>query len=137
MDPASDEKVRDPVDSNPVIARVYRGDEVYNGPLASTAPDLIVGYHRGYRASWATTLGDLTDEWIRDNTAAWSADHCIAHELVPGVVFSNKPIEHERPSLVDLAPTILEALDVEPPQTMEGRSLFRATATAESSAQRE
>jgi len=122
--------VRDPENGQPVIARVYRSDEVYSGPLASTAPDLIIGYHRGYRASWATTLGDITEEVISDNDSAWSADHCMAAEQLPGVVFSNRPILRNRPSLVDMAPTMLELFGVSTPPTMEGGSLFKSAATA-------
>ena len=44
--------LRDPLDGEPVIAKVYRSDDVYAGPRADTAPDLIIGYNRGYRASW-------------------------------------------------------------------------------------
>lgn len=115
---------RDPQNGQAVVATVYRSEEIYTGPLASTAPDLIVGYHRGYRAAWATTLGDITDEVISDNRSAWSADHCIAADQVPGVVFCNKPITRQRPSLVDMAPTILETFGVEPTDQMEGQSLF-------------
>ncbi len=116
--------IRDPLDGQPVIARVYRTDEVYWGPFVAMAPDLIVGYHRGYRASWATTLGDMTDKVISNNNSAWSADHCIAAEEVPGVIFSNRPILHPEPSLIDLAPTILGEFGVSPPETMSGRSVF-------------
>ncbi len=122
--------VRDPVDGQPVVATVYRSDEVYSGPLASTAPDLIIGYHRGYRASWSTTLGNVSKSVLSDNKSAWSADHCIAAEQVPGVIFSNKPIRKLDPSLIDVAPTILESLGVAPPSSMEGRSLFSSDAEA-------
>jgi len=122
--------VRDPVDGRPVIAEVYRTDEVYSGPEASKAPDLIIGYHRGYRASWATTLGDFKDDVISDNDSAWSADHCMATSELPGVIFSNRPIMHEQPSLVDLAPTILEEFGIRPPETMVGRNLLKDFATA-------
>ena len=122
---------RDPQDGQPVIAKVYRSEEVYTGPLAANAPDLIIGYHRGYRAAWATVLGDITPEIIEDNRAAWSADHCIAAELIPGVIFSNKRITRNQPSLVDLAPTILEAFNLSPPKTMEGKSLFSPSVVAD------
>lgn len=126
--------IRDPLDGQPVIAEVYRGDKVYSGPFAATGPDLIIGYHRGYRASWATTLGDLEAEVITKNDSAWSADHCIAADQVPGVIFSNRPIVHGAPSLIDLAPTILEHFAVPVPETMKGKSLFKPAATGITSA---
>ena len=118
------EAVRD-VDGTRVIRKVYRADEVYKGQAMALAPDLIVGYARDYRASWATTLGEMTDELFLDNDSAWSADHCMAADQVPGIVFSNRPILAESPSLIDLAPTILEAFGVDVPSHMEGTSLFR------------
>jgi predicted AlkP superfamily phosphohydrolase/phosphomutase len=128
--------VRDPLDGQPVIAEVYRSDKVYTGPCAAKGPDLIIGYHRGYRASWATTLGDLEAEAITNNDSAWSADHCIAADQVPGVIFSNRPIVHDAPSLIDLAPTILEHFAVPVPETMKGRSLFKPVAAGNTSTAR-
>ncbi|MEE9296780.1 MAG: alkaline phosphatase family protein [Phycisphaerae bacterium] len=117
--------VRDPLDGAPVIAAVYRSDEVYSGPNVSKAPDLIVGYHRGYRVAWGSILGFISEETIADNREAWTADHCVAADLVPGVVFSNRPIPHDEPSLIDMAPTILEEFGLTPPETMKGVSLFK------------
>ena len=73
----------------------------------------------------ATTLGDITEEVLSDNDSAWSADHCIAADEVPGVIFSNRRIVRENPSLVDLAPTILEEFGVAKPATMTGGNLFK------------
>ncbi|MBU0718842.1 MAG: alkaline phosphatase family protein [Planctomycetes bacterium] len=117
--------VRDPLNGKPVIAAVHRTDEVYEGPCTSRAPDLIVGYARGYRTSWSTVLGDMRQEVICDNDSAWSADHCMDAGEVPGVVFSNRPIRRNGPALIDLAPTILEEFGLTPPSTMTGGSLFR------------
>jgi hypothetical protein len=80
---------------------------VYTGPYVKDAPDLIVGYNKGYRASWETVLGKFPKELLRDNTEKWSGDHLIEAELVPGVLLSNKKIKSEKPVLYDLAPTIL------------------------------
>ena len=85
------EAVRDD-DGSRVIRRVYRADQVYSGDATALAPDLIVGYHRGYRASWATCLGGLTGPVLMDNDSAWSADHCADAGEVPGVLFSNRPL---------------------------------------------
>lgn len=125
--------VRDPQDGKPIVARVYRREEIYHGPNVEKAPDLIVGYHRDYRVSWASTLGDLVEPVVSDNKQAWSADHCIAAEEVPGVVFANRAIRHPEPSLVDIAPTVLAEFGVARPEGMRGRSLFEErTASATS-----
>jgi len=118
--------VRDPLDGQPAISEVHRGDQAYAGPLVHRAPDLIIGYRRGYRSSWDTALGGIAAEVFSDNKEAWSADHCMATGELPGVVFSNRPILHEQPALIDLAPTILEEFGLTPPRTMVGRSLFKS-----------
>ena len=122
--------VRDPVDGQPAISAVYRTDQVYHGPQTRHAPDLIVGYRRGYRSSWGTALGTITDEVFSDNDESWSADHCMATKELPGVCFSTKPILHDGPSLVDLAPTILEEFGLTPPKAMTGSNIFKPAAEA-------
>jgi predicted AlkP superfamily phosphohydrolase/phosphomutase len=107
-----------------VIRGVYRSDRIYSGNATALAPDLIIGYCRGYRASWATCLGNLTDEILLDNDSAWSADHCADALEVPGVLFSNRPIQVANPSLVDLAPSILAEFGLPVPSSMVGRNLF-------------
>jgi predicted AlkP superfamily phosphohydrolase/phosphomutase len=107
-----------------VIRNVYRADEIYSGNATELAPDLIIGYARGYRASWETVLGELTEDVITDNTAAWSADHCADALEVPGVLFCNKPIKAETPSLIDVAPSVLSEFRLPTPSTMHGKSLF-------------
>ena len=113
-------------DGQRVIRKVYRADEVYAGNATALAPDLIVGYCRGYRASWATCLGDLTDDVLLDNDSAWSADHCADALEVPGVLFSNRVIRAAAPALVDLAPSILAEFGLPTPSSMSGRSIFSA-----------
>ncbi len=111
-------------EGQPVIRGVYRSDRIYQGNATALAPDLIIGYRRGYRASWATIQGDLTDEIFLDNDSAWSADHCADALEVPGVLFSNRPIRAQSPSLVDLAPTILAEFGLTAPPAMVGKNLF-------------
>lgn len=107
-----------------VIRGVYRADRIYHGDATALAPDLVIGYARGYRASWATVLGDLTEEVLLDNDSAWSADHCADALEVPGVLFSNRPIRAAAPSLVDVAPSILSEFGLLTPSSMVGRSIF-------------
>lgn len=122
--------VRDPENGEPAISAVYRSDEVYTGPFKERAPDLIVGYRRGWRCSWLTALGTIEPEVFSDNDSAWSADHCMATEELPGVLFASRPIRHPQPALVDLAPTILAEFSVTPPDTMSGRNVFAAPVVA-------
>jgi predicted AlkP superfamily phosphohydrolase/phosphomutase len=107
-----------------VIRGVYRSDQVYSGNATALAPDLIVGYARGYRASWATAGGELTDEVILKNDSAWSADHCADALEVPGVLFTNRPIRAREPSLVDIAPTLLAEFGLATPSSMVGKNIF-------------
>jgi len=110
-----------------VIRKVYRADKVYSGDATALAPDLIVGYSRGYRASWATCLGDITDDVLLPNDSAWSADHCADALEVPGVLFTNRPLRAgAKPRLVDLAPSILAEYGMSTPSSMSGTNVFSA-----------
>lgn len=117
------EAVQD-VDGRSVIRGVYRSDKIYSGDATALSPDLVIGYRRGYRASWATCLGDLTPEVLLDNDSAWSADHCADALEVPGLLVCNQSIRRTEPSLIDLAPSILSDFGLAIPTSMEGRNLF-------------
>ncbi len=93
------------------------------GPYRDNGPDLIVGYNRGYRASWEGAVGQVTDEVLSDNTKSWSGDHCVDPRLVPGVLFSNRALSADDPGIMDLAPTILTQFGVDPPAHMTGHAL--------------
>lgn len=116
--------LKDPETGRNVVRRVYRADECYKGPEAKNAPDLIIGYERDYRASWNTCLGEFDKEVVFDNDNPWSADHCIAHDVVPGIVLSNRKINSSAPALVDMAPTLLAEFGIEKPDSMTGGSIF-------------
>ena len=107
-----------------VIRRVYRSEEVYSGSATELAPDLILGYAPGYRASWATCLGELTADVLMDNDSAWSADHCADALAVPGILCCNRAIRRAEPALVDLAPSILAEFGLPAPGSMTGKSIF-------------
>ena len=119
------EAVRD-VDGQVVIKKARRSDETYFGPHTALAPDLIIGYRRGYRAAWTTCLGDMDETVFSDNDSAWSADHCGDSTEVPGVLFSNRPIVKENPALIDLAPTILSLYRLNKPTSMTGENIFNS-----------
>jgi predicted AlkP superfamily phosphohydrolase/phosphomutase len=106
------------------INEVFDNQQVNpSGPYRDNGPDLIVGYNRGYRASWEGAVGKVTDSIIYDNTRSWSGDHCIDPRLVPGVLFSSRRIAADDPGIVDMAPTILTLFGVDVPGHMTGKTL--------------
>jgi predicted AlkP superfamily phosphohydrolase/phosphomutase len=98
--------------------------EVYSGPFADEAPDLVVRFAPGYRVSWTTALGGIPNGLVEDNVKKWGGDHIIDPDLVPGVLFMNRPFSGDAASLADLAPTVLDAFGVAKGPAMEGRSLL-------------
>ncbi|MCP4602805.1 MAG: nucleotide pyrophosphatase, partial [Proteobacteria bacterium] len=113
----------DPVRNETAVKKVYNAQKIYKGPFKNDAPDLLVGYHIGYRASWETAVGQVTGSIFHDNVKAWSGDHCIDQSLVPGVLFSNRKIDDEHPRLMDIGPTVLDMFGVKVPANMDGRPL--------------
>jgi predicted AlkP superfamily phosphohydrolase/phosphomutase len=110
--------------SKVAVTRVLdRGDAYRDGPYVKNAPDLIVCYNKGYRASWDCAQGKVTDDVFEDNIRAWSGDHCIDPAMVPGVLFTSFKTDTKNPSIIDIAPTALSLLGVEIPGYMEGKSL--------------
>jgi predicted AlkP superfamily phosphohydrolase/phosphomutase len=109
------------------IRNVYATSTLYQGPYLDAAPDLIVGYQEGYRASWEAAVGKVTHRVIEDNPKAWSGDHCVDPLLVPGVLFCNRKIDSEDPGIEDLAPTVLQLFGIDPPAWMDGKPVFHAS----------
>jgi predicted AlkP superfamily phosphohydrolase/phosphomutase len=75
-------------DGSVVVQHSYLGSELYAGAHNADAPDLVLGYAPGFRASWQTTLGAVPKAEIEDNLQFWSGDHCIDPLAVPGVLFT-------------------------------------------------
>lgn len=124
----------DPACGRVAITGVFDCDSIYAGPYTGNAPDLIIGYGEGYRASWGAVTGKVTDLVLEANTKAWSGDHCVDPRLVPGVLFSNHKIADEKPGIVDVAPTILQLFGLPLPAHMDGRPWSLPTEKPPSSA---
>ncbi len=114
------EKLRDPQDNAETIRKIHDAARSYKGLYTGEAPDLIVGYHPGYRVSWDSITGTVEETVFSDNLKAWSGDHHVDPELVPGILFSNQKLTKEAPHITDLAPTILSLFAVKTPPYMEG-----------------
>ncbi len=115
----------DPRTGQHPISRVWKREEAYRGADVPNAPDLIVGYNTGYRASWDTVLGKFPRHIYSDNQDRWSGDHCVDNQWVPGVLLSNRHIDKEAPALYDLTATILTEFGIDIPDDMVGEPIFQ------------
>jgi predicted AlkP superfamily phosphohydrolase/phosphomutase len=116
--------LNDPAAGQVAIRSAATREQIYSGPYADESPDLLVNFSGGYRVSWDTALGGAPEGLFEDNVKKWGGDHIIDPCLVPGVLFMNRRFKGEGASLLDMAPTILEALNVPKESAMEGDSLL-------------
>jgi predicted AlkP superfamily phosphohydrolase/phosphomutase len=114
----------DPQTGGQVILDVFRTDRAYSGPYTSQAPDMIVGYNRGYRSAWENALGAFPKTILKDNTNPWSGDYCMSPRVVPAIFLSNRKSVNTAPKLEDIAPTVLAEFGIPIPLSMNGRPLF-------------
>ena len=104
----------DPRTSAPAVTRVFRREEAYTlTGNEDIAPDLIVGYAKGTRASDESALGGVTAEAIVDNMGAWTGDHCMDPEAVPGILLSTRRLRAPASNLRELASALLTELGVD------------------------
>ena len=114
----------DPKTGEKIFIEVFDAEKVFTGPYVFQAPDLFMGYKRDYRNSWDCATGSCPVEIFSDNTKSWSGDHCIDPREVPGVIFSDQPINTDTPDIMDLGPTALNMFGVDIPKYMQGQPLF-------------
>jgi predicted AlkP superfamily phosphohydrolase/phosphomutase len=116
--------LRDPKTGAVPIKRVYRREELFSGPCAAAAPDLVIGFSPGYRASWQTAIGSAPPKILEDNLKRWSGDHITDADSVPGIFLCNRPIASPAPTVKDIAPTVVDCFRLARAAEMEGKSLF-------------
>lgn len=112
----------DPATGRAAITKAFDSRKAYTGPYRENAPDVVVGFGRDYRVSWNSAQGRVTESVFEENTKAWSGDHCVDPELVPGVLFSNWRISGEAHAITDVAPTLLELFGLKVPPHMDGKA---------------
>ncbi|MCD6291348.1 MAG: alkaline phosphatase family protein [Anaerolineae bacterium] len=128
--------LRDPESGEPVVERVYRREEIYNGPMVPLAPDLLIRWkedryvaktlyhsqHDGPIFGKELKFGRAGSTHVLDQTGTHTLyGICL---LYGAGVRSGAHIQGAR--LMDLAPTILHLMDVPIPEQMEGRVLDEA-----------
>jgi predicted AlkP superfamily phosphohydrolase/phosphomutase len=116
-------ELKDSSNGQSAVKKVYSSKDIYSGPNVGNAPDLLVGFQDGYRVSWQTAIGGAPAELMEDNTKKWSGDHIIDPSLVPGILLTNFKIGRDKPSLMDIAPSVLDCFGMSV-SDMEGQTLL-------------
>ncbi len=116
----------DPETKAKIVHEVYKRDDVYSGEFLGNSADLQMGFADGYRVSWQTTLGGTPKGIVYNNDKKWSGDHGgYDFATTSGVLITNRPISTNTPSIIDIAPTILQHLGVAIPKSIDGKPLWR------------
>ena len=118
------EALKDPADGASTIRTVHDTNKAYRGLYKGEAPDLIIGYFPGYRVSWESVTGTIEPQIFSDNVKAWSGDHHVDPELIPGILLTNRKLTAQKPHIVDIAPTMLDLFAIKVPGYMEGRVIL-------------
>ena len=104
----------DPETGGPAVTRNYLREDYYmDAGYRDIGPDMQVGYAKGTRCSFDSAIGTLEAEVLSDNLSLWSGDHCMDHTTVPGVLFTNGPLERPAKSLKELNRSILAEFGIE------------------------
>lgn len=106
-----------PFTQEQVVKHVYTRQELGIASNDPTAPDLILGFTRGARASWDTAVGAVPKDEVVTRESKWSGDHLFDAADVPGVLFSNNTLKLEAPSITDLMPDIYRLLGLSSQQS--------------------
>ncbi|HRY24787.1 MAG: alkaline phosphatase family protein [Geminicoccaceae bacterium] len=116
--------LRDPSTGEPAVERVYRREELFQGPMLEHAPDMVVLWKdTAYMPSEDDRNRDqvFVERWREYMNWPTSGSHRVDAVLIakgPGVA-EGRTIMTAR--LIDLAPTWLHALGQDVPAELEGR----------------
>nr|WP_269799116.1 alkaline phosphatase family protein [Marinicella sediminis] len=105
---------KDPDSGRQAITKVYITADYFSDQSANPqAPDLIAGFAYGTRNSSSSALGAVSavGDVFTDHTDAWSGDHSMDHETVPGIFLTNNPNIQPPFDLKQMASTILTFFD--------------------------
>ncbi len=116
-------ELRDPANGEPICHDVWRREELYHGPYADAAPDVVFLLESDYKADLGPA-GPIVDNADETQLAMRSGEHtrwgtCIAR----GEAFPYQGERRTDARLIDVAPTVLALMGTPIPEDMDGRVL--------------
>jgi predicted AlkP superfamily phosphohydrolase/phosphomutase len=107
--------LRDPDDGSPIVRKVMRREELFNGPLAERGPDLVAVPFDGYDLK-----GPLNKRRL------YQKDKLLGMHTYENafVAIGGHKIRAEDPEVMDAFPTILELMGEKVPDGLDGRSML-------------
>jgi predicted AlkP superfamily phosphohydrolase/phosphomutase len=113
-------ELTDPQTGRPIVSQVFKREELYRGPQADQAPDIIFVMDTDYCGSRSLLSKSVVSE-NAPGTSLWTGTH--RREGI--VIFDGPNISpgkiSSRPEIQDLASTILYLLDIAIPADMDGK----------------
>lgn len=123
-------ELRDPKTGDPLISRVYRKTELYNGPYLDFAPDLTLGWWEGVTFEGKpSSSGSETVEYRGDeppSAGEWSGTHSLEGILILNGKPFHQNMKLENPNIADIAPTLCYLMGVPVFEDMDGRVLLES-----------
>jgi predicted AlkP superfamily phosphohydrolase/phosphomutase len=97
-----------------VFAQIYTRDEL-PATDALYSPDIQLAFADGFQTTKASVAGAAPKELFEQNTDKWSGEHAAsAQDDTPGILFSNRKIDKDGPTILDIGPTSLNWLGCSP-----------------------
>jgi predicted AlkP superfamily phosphohydrolase/phosphomutase len=112
--------LEDPKGNGKLVSRVYKKEEIYSGPFASTAPDIVIFLKEG---EFLADVQPLEKMFMEPSWKTGTGTHRMEGILIAYGKDIKKGNNIEGARIIDLAPTILHMMNVPIPNDMDGRFL--------------
>lgn len=106
-------------DGTSLLRFIARREDLYNGPYIDKYPDIVFEFIYGYGVGWAINVPLFTQ--------------AASYNLVPGshrgdtgscFIRTNSPIRYDEIDLLDVVPTVLKLLSLDPRFLYDGKSIL-------------
>lgn len=109
-------EIKDPFTGERAIIKVYKKDEIYNGPYTDNAPDLVIVPKNGIEI-----YGGFEDKIFHKQKNAWtSGNHPHGIFMAWGTQINNKG-QLSNKNILDITPTILALNNIPIPDDLDGQ----------------